>query len=71
MARVLSHSRVTPTRRTSGTLLQRLFAFDALFRQRRALATLDRAALEDLGLTHADVAREAKRPVWDAPHHWR
>ena len=49
------------------TLAERL----AVLRQRRQLASLDAAALKDMGLTEADVAREAKRPVWDVPSNWR
>lgn len=43
----------------------------AVLRQRRALANLDEHALQDLGLTHADVNEELKRPVWDVPSNWR
>lgn len=43
----------------------------ALAKQRRALTRLDDAALRDMGLTHADVTREANRPAWDVPGHWR
>ena len=43
----------------------------SLWRQRRALARLDDRTLEDLGLTHEQVYREASRPVWDAPENWR
>jgi len=43
----------------------------AVWRQRRALERLDQAALNDIGLSHADAAREAARPIWDAPEAWR
>lgn len=33
-------------------------------RTRRALAALDDAALEDLGLTREDAERESRRPFW-------
>ena len=49
----------------------RLLDVLALRRQRRQLATLDDRALEDMGLTRADVAAELKRPVWDVPATWR
>ncbi|WP_456389785.1 DUF1127 domain-containing protein [Profundibacter sp.] len=39
--------------------------------QRRALRTLDSAALNDLGLSYADAKREANRPFWDVPATWR
>ncbi|MGZ9811092.1 DUF1127 domain-containing protein [Pseudoroseicyclus sp. H15] len=42
-----------------------------LWLQRRALASLDQARLDDLGLSQADVAREAERPFWDVPATWR
>ncbi|MCM2562705.1 DUF1127 domain-containing protein [Lutimaribacter sp. EGI FJ00015] len=42
-----------------------------LYRQRRALAQLDDAALRDIGKTRAEARAEARRPVWDAPAHWR
>jgi len=47
-----------------------LTAIDAR-RQRAVLKSLDDSRLMDLGLTYADAAREAKRPVWDVPAHWR
>lgn len=43
----------------------------AVWRQRRVLARLDNAALEDLGLTRAQAQAEARRPLWDAPETWR
>ena len=42
-----------------------------VWRSRRALATLDDAALEDVGITRHDATREAARPFWDAPNTWR
>jgi len=39
--------------------------------QRRALRKLDSDALNDLGLSYADVKREAGRPFWDVPATWR
>lgn len=36
-------------------------------RERAALSQLDARSLEDMGLTHADVARETARPFWDVP----
>lgn len=40
------------------------------WRQRRALERLDAHARRDLGLSEADVAREAHRPAWDVPQNW-
>lgn len=42
-----------------------------LWRQRRALARLDDAALQDIGLTRKEAETEARRPIWDAPESWR
>ena len=42
----------------------------ALRRQRQSLARLERAQLEDIGITAAEAARESQRPFWDAPAHW-
>jgi len=43
----------------------------ALWHQRRALKSLDAAALFDIGLTRAQAETEAKRPIWDAPLNWK
>ena len=40
-----------------------------VMRQRRALARLSDAQLEDLGLTREDALEEAARPFWDLPGH--
>ncbi|NCO85596.1 MAG: DUF1127 domain-containing protein [Rhodobacterales bacterium] len=52
-------------------LIGRLRDMFALRAQRRRLAALDAAQLRDLGLTRAQAAAEAARPVWDVPAHWR
>ncbi|MBV0913887.1 DUF1127 domain-containing protein [Rhodobacteraceae bacterium ASV31] len=41
------------------------------YRQRRALARLDDAALRDIGLSQAEAATESSRPIWDVPGYWR
>ncbi len=43
----------------------------ALYRQRRALRTLDAHLLADIGVSASAAEIEAKRPVWDVPGHWR
>ena len=43
----------------------------ALARQRRQLKSLDARALNDMGLSADDARREATRPAWDVPAHWR
>jgi uncharacterized protein YjiS (DUF1127 family) len=42
-----------------------------LRRQRRHLAQLDALQLRDIGLTADAAMAESRRPVWDAPPHWR
>jgi uncharacterized protein YjiS (DUF1127 family) len=56
-----------PVRRS---VLTRLLSAHALWQQRRHLATLDDAALRDMGLTHADIRAEIARPIWNAPDQW-
>ena len=52
------------------SVLRRVQLALAAYAQRSQLAQLDATRLADLGLTHADVARECARPVWDVPAHW-
>ena len=42
----------------------------AAWRQRRVLQRLDASAMADMGLSEADIAREATRPAWDVPQSW-
>jgi uncharacterized protein YjiS (DUF1127 family) len=64
-------ARVTarPARGSLAQLLGRAFAWLAACRetarQRHALEMLDDDRLRDIGLTRADVAREADRNPWD------
>ncbi|TPE48315.1 DUF1127 domain-containing protein [Amaricoccus solimangrovi] len=44
-------------------ILDRLVALDALYRQRRTLASLDDRMLRDIGVTRAEVDEEIKRPL--------
>ncbi|MCO7514926.1 DUF1127 domain-containing protein [Pseudomonas guariconensis] len=48
-------------------LLARIARWHQLYRQRRELASLSDATLEDLGLSRADILRESERPFWDDP----
>ncbi|WP_254796875.1 DUF1127 domain-containing protein [Sulfitobacter albidus] len=48
-----------------------LAALIRLQRSRAALARLDAAALRDIGITPDEARAEARRPIWDAPAHWR
>ena len=43
----------------------------AHWRSRRALMGLTAQQLEDVGITPEQAEREANRPFWDAPAHWR
>ncbi len=61
-----------PVRRPRSTsLLQRIGQLFALRRQRDRLRHLPPHILRDIGLTPEQAEREADRPVWDAPRHWR
>lgn len=44
--------------------LQRAFVALEVYRQRRALQRLDAHLLDDLGLTHEDVAAESGKSLW-------
>ena len=46
---------------------QQLQRWWELAEQRRKLALLDEDALQDLGLSHADVLSESQRSFWDDP----
>jgi uncharacterized protein YjiS (DUF1127 family) len=55
----------------SPSLRQQLALRLMLGRSRQALKTLDQSALNDIGLSKEDAAREAKRSFWDVPSSWR
>ena len=68
MARTVSvRPLFAPAREPSGHPLSNLAHALDVWRQRRALERLDDAALRDIGLTRADVMREARRPLWSLP----
>ena len=52
----------------SSASLRHMFS---VWRSRRALASLDQAALQDIGLSYKEAQIEASRPFWDAPQTWR
>jgi uncharacterized protein YjiS (DUF1127 family) len=52
-------------------LLARIGHALALRRQRQCLALLDAHQLSDIGLTADAAIAESRRPIWDAPPHWR
>ncbi|MFK7870716.1 MAG: DUF1127 domain-containing protein [Roseobacter sp.] len=43
----------------------------AVWRTRRALASLDAAALKDIGISPQAAASEAEKGFWDVPHTWK
>ncbi|WP_299850182.1 DUF1127 domain-containing protein [uncultured Roseovarius sp.] len=61
----LSHS--SPIRRPAPTLGTSLRDVLSVYRQRRALAQLDDAALLDLGITREEAETESRRHFWDMP----
>ncbi len=65
------HSRVSVYVRKQISRLQALPVWIGLaartYRERRALRHVDAAMLKDIGLSQADVEREAGRPFWDLP----
>jgi uncharacterized protein YjiS (DUF1127 family) len=66
--RVLSLSRIHLPRLN---LLAQIGAALALRHQRKQLAQLDALQLQDIGLTADQAIAESRRPIWDAPPHWR
>jgi len=58
--------RVVPLR-----LLAWMFQSFGAARSRRALSLLDDRLLRDIGVSRAEAATEASRPLLDAPPHWR
>ena len=65
----LAHIRRRTTRRAG--LLRRLSELLAVNRSRARLAVLDDHMLRDIGLSRDEALREADRPFWDAPSHWK
>lgn len=58
----LSAIRAPSSRSARSIPLSRYFT---VWAERRALAAMPAARLRDLGLTPAQAAREAARPIWD------
>ena len=67
MAHVL-RTLFAPTSRTRRVTLSGLID---LARQRRQLKGLSDSQLSDIGLDSHMAGREAARPFWDVPSHWR
>lgn len=60
-----------PSKRRVGVVRTlRLASLIDLWRSRRALARLDAAALQDVGLTAEEARKEAAKQLWDVPNNW-
>ena len=71
MTQITQAARLThQTRRTNGTVISRFIQAYAGWQQRKRLATLDDAALRDIGLNRTQANAEAARPIWNAPAQW-
>ncbi len=62
-------SRSAPLHSQSRTVRSPL-TYIAVWRSRRALAALDARALDDIGVSAQAAAKEAAKPIWDAPQTW-
>ena len=60
-----------PVLPTLARMVPALFRALRLHRSRRSLLALEPHLLRDIGLTPEQAAREALRPLWDAPDVWR
>lgn len=65
-----SAARTQGNARGSIPVLTRFVQAYAGWQQCKRLATLDDAALRDMGLTRAQAEAEAVRPLWNAPDQW-
>lgn len=50
-----------------GSMLHRIGVWFSVAAERRKLAAMSNARLEDMGLSDDAAMREASRPFWDAP----
>jgi uncharacterized protein YjiS (DUF1127 family) len=73
---VTARTALRPAR--AATWVQHITHLRALWRSRRALASLTDAQRADVGLSKTQAEAEAERPfwdapedIWDAPSHWR
>lgn len=69
-APISARARGATCARPSRSVFGRLRMAFALSKQRRELANLDDALLEDIGVTREQAVKESERPVWDAPRNW-
>ncbi len=66
---ISDRSRYNNSRRAG--VLRTLRSLRTLSRSRVALSQLNKAQLEDIGVTPEEARNEASRKVWDVPQHWR
>ena len=66
-----ARARLTPATKPRPSFWQAVMRFPGLAKQRRDLAALAPHLLADIGLSPEQARREAARPLWDAPEHWR
>lgn len=52
-------------------LASKLVTLESVWRQRQSLKSLEPRMLEDIGVSPAEAADEAKRSAWDVPSYWR
>jgi uncharacterized protein YjiS (DUF1127 family) len=57
---------VSRLRLSIGGVVDQILAWQERARQRQMLGTFDERQLHDVGLTRADVEREAEKPFWRA-----
>lgn len=60
-----------PTHRRRASILDRFARFYSVWHQRQTLKTLNKDALDDIGISYRDASNESRRPFWDAPATWR
>lgn len=73
MADFIASNGLRPTRSAVSrpSVLGRIAAALAVWRQRRTLSHLPDHLRADVGLAERDIEREIARPIWDVPAHWR
>lgn len=68
LPRSCTHSRPQTAPELRLTFLGRVFG---VWRQRNHLSRLDAHMRRDIGISDGELAREARRPIWDVPATWR
>lgn len=59
-----------PTQKRSFSLLARVYYALQIRRERKVLAEMTDAQLDDIGVTPAQAHQESQKPIWDVPSHW-